>query len=269
MGVLNVTPDSFSDGGSFIDPAIAIERGLEMQDEGADIVDIGGESTRPATFQDNSPLSEDDEINRILPVIGGLCAAQPEIIISVDTYKSRVADAALNAGAKIVNDITGLTYDPDMAPVVAGSGAGYILMHILGSPRNIPPNPVYSDVVTEIASYFRRQIDFAVANGIAAENIVLDPGLGFGKTAEHNFEILRRFREFTELGLPLLSGPSRKSFIGKALGGAPPADRMEGTAAAIALSIAGGADIVRVHDVTEMVRVTKVADAIVRGWVQA
>jgi len=269
MGVLNVTPDSFSDGGSFIDRAIAIERGLKMRAEGADIVDIGGESTRPATFQDNSPLSEDAEISRILPVIRGLCDTQPGIIISVDTYKSRVAVAALNAGAKIVNDITGLTYDPDMANVVAGSGAGYILMHILGSPRNIPNNPVYSDVIADIAAYFRRQVDYAEAHGVAAENIVLDPGLGFGKTAEHNFEILRRFREFTALGFPLLSGPSRKSFIGKALGGAPPSERMEGTAAAVALSIAGGADIVRVHDVKQMVRVAKLADAIVRGSLQA
>ncbi len=266
MGVLNVTPDSFSDGGSYLQTPSAIARGMEMVDEGADILDIGGESTRPATFHDRSPLSSDEEKHRILPVIQGILRERPQAVISVDTYKADVAEAALDVGAKIINDISGLTFGTRMAAIAAASGVPYIMMHILGSPRDIPANPVYGDVVGDIAAFFERQIAVAIDRGIEMDNIVLDPGIGFGKTAAHNFEILRRLSELKKFGRPLLSGPSRKSFLGKALGGLPPSERLEGTAAAIALSIANGADIVRVHDVLEMVRVVKVSDAVVRGY---
>lgn len=266
MGILNVTPDSFSDGGAYLEPETAIARGLQLIEEGADIVDVGGESTRPATFQDRSPLSVDEELQRVVPVIRGLRDAHPGAVISIDTYKSRVASAATEAGARIINDISGLAYDPEMASVVSATGAGYVLMHMLGSPRSIPLSPVYADVISEISTYFQRQIELACSRHIFPENIILDPGIGFGKTAAHNFEILRRFRELTRLGYPLLSGPSRKNFLGKAIGGAAPAERVEATAAAVALSIAGGADIVRVHDVAAMVKVAKVSDAVTRGW---
>ncbi len=264
MGVLNVTPDSFSDGGSYDDPGKAVARALEMASEGADIIDIGGESTRPATFHDHSPLDASEERARITPVISRLAREAPDLSISVDTYKADVAAAALDAGASILNDISGLTFDPDMASLAARSRAPLVLMHLLGKPRDIPSHPVYVDVIGDITAFFQRQIALALGAGVLPEQIVLDPGIGFGKTMAHNLEILRRLSEFKPLGYPLLIGPSRKGFLGKILDDAAPNDRLEGTAASVAIGIVNGADIVRVHDVKQMARVARVADAIVR-----
>jgi dihydropteroate synthase len=269
MGVLNVTPDSFSDGGLYAEPEAAVGHAREMVQAGADLLDIGGESTRPATFRDRSPLSADEEKHRVLPVMTRLAAQFPQTLLSVDTYKAEVAAAALDAGARIVNDISGLTFDPEMAALVADRGCPVILMHLLGSPRDIPLRPRYDDVIAEIRAFFERQIAYARSQGVRDEQVWLDPGLGFGKTAQHNLEILRRLPELKALGYPLVIGPSRKKFLGKILGTDDPQDRREGTAAAVALSVAGGADVVRVHDVREMARVAQVSDAIVRGWAGA
>jgi dihydropteroate synthase len=268
MGVLNITPDSFSDGGLYADADAAVAQAHRMAQDGVHLFDVGGESTRPATFGDNSPLPAAEEIERILPVITRLVQELPRLPISVDTYKAEVADAALNAGASLVNDISGLTYDPAMAALIAGRGVPVILMHLLGRPRAIPRRPVYTDVVADIKAFFDRQIACAESHGIAREQIWLDPGLGFGKTAQHNLEILRRLSEFNTFHLPLVVGASRKRFLGKILGTDDPQDRKEGTAATVALSIAAGAAVVRVHDVREMARVAKVSDAIVRGWTE-
>jgi len=244
----------------------AIAAGQRMIAEGADILDIGGESTRPATFHDNQPLDPVEEIARVVPVIQAIRTEFPAIPISIDTYKADVAAAALDAGATIINDISGLTFDPSMAALVADRRCPVVLMHILGRPRDIPSKPTYVDVVQSIIEFFQNQIAVAHDAGIDSANIILDPGIGFGKTTEHNLEILRRLGEIGELGYPVLVGASRKRFIGKILGIDDPLDRVEGTAATVALSIAAGASIVRVHDVKEMVRVAKISDAIVRGW---
>jgi dihydropteroate synthase len=266
MGVLNMTPDSFSDGGLYADVDAAIAQAHKMAEDGAHLLDIGGESTRPATFRDHTPLPAEEEIRRILPVIARLAAELPQIPISVDTYKAEVARAALDAGASLVNDISGLTYDRAMAALIAERGVPVILMHLPGRPRNLPLHPVYADVVADIKLFFTKQIAYAEAQGIRRDQIWLDPGLGFGKTTQHNLEILRRFSEFKTYDLPLVVGASRKRFVGKILGTEDPGDRKEGTAATVALSIAAGAAVVRVHDVREMARVAKVSDAIVRGW---
>ena len=266
MGVLNVTPDSFSDGGLYAGTDAAVRHALAMAEAGADLLDIGGESTRPATFGDKSPLPANQEMRRILPVIARLAAELPHLPISVDTYKAEVAAAALDAGASLVNDISGLTFDPQMAPLIASSGVPVILMHLLGSPRDIPLRPHYDDVIADLRAFFERQIAYALSHSVSDAQIWLDPGLGFGKTAQHNLEILRRLPELKALGYPLVVGASRKKFLGKILGTDDPQDRMEGTAAAVAWSIAGGADVVRVHDVREMARVARVSDAIARGW---
>ena len=268
MGVLNVTPDSFSDGGRYADVEAAVAHAHSLVADGAHLLDIGGESTRPATFGDRSPLPPDEEKRRILPVIARLAAEMPHVPLSVDTYKADVARAALDAGASLINDISGLTFDSAMAALAAAWSVPLILMHLLGRPRDLPANPVYADVVADVLAFFARQIAYAEAQGVRREQIWLDPGLGFGKTAGHNLELLRRLPELKALGLPLVVGASRKKFLGKILGTDDPADRKEGTAATVALSIAGGADMVRVHDVREMARVAKVSDAIVRGWAE-
>ena len=265
MGVLNMTPDSFSDGGLYADLDAAVAQAHKMAEDGAHLFDIGGESTRPATFRDHAPLPAAEEKRRILPLIARLAAELPQITISVDTYKAEVARAALDAGASLVNDISGLTYDPVMAALIAERGVPVILMHLPGQPRNLPLHPVYADVVADIKAFFDRQITYALSQGIRRDQFWLDPGLGFGKTAQHNLEILRRLSEFQSFGLPLVVGASRKRFLGKILGTDDPNDRKEGTAATVALSIAAGAAVVRVHDVREMARVAKVSDAIVRG----
>ena len=267
MGVLNVTPDSFSDGGLYDTVEAAVAHARALVADGAHILDIGGESTRPATFGDKSPLPLQEEIARILPVIARLHAEMPHVPLSVDTYKAEVARTALDAGASLVNDISGLTYDPLMAALVAERNVPVVLMHLPGRPRDLPLRPVYADVVAEVIAFFERQVAYAQSQGVRRDRIWLDPGLGFGKTALHNLELLRRLPELKAFGLPLVVGASRKKFLGKILGTDDPGDRKDGTAATVALSIAYGADMVRVHDVREMARVAKVSDAIVRGWV--
>ena len=266
IGVLNVTPDSFSDGGLYADPGAALAQAHRMAADGAHVLDIGGESTRPATFRDQSPLPAAEEMRRILPVIARIAAELPQIPISVDTYKAEVARAALDAGASLVNDISGLTYDRAMAALIVERGVPVILMHLPGRPRALPLRPVYTDVVADITLFFDKQIAYAEAQGIRRDQLWLDPGLGFGKTVPHNLEILRRLSEFQTFNLPLVVGASRKRFLGQILGADDPSDRKDGTAATVALSIAAGAAAVRVHDVREMARVAKVADAVVRGW---
>lgn len=257
MGILNVTPDSFTDGGKFFDKDSAIEHGLRMAEDGADIIDIGGESTRPGS----ESVAVEEEIRRTIPVIEAL-SGKISAAISIDTYKSAVARRALDAGASIVNDISGLRFDPDMPKVVAEYNVPVVIMHIKGTPKNMQVNPVYEALIPEIMDYLRTGIRLALNYGVKEDRMIIDPGIGFGKTFEHNLEILKNLHEFTFLGKPILVGPSRKAFLGKILDDAPASDRMEGTAAAVAISIVNGASIVRVHDVKEMARVARVADAI-------
>lgn len=243
MGILNVTPDSFSDGGRFIDPDAAAAHALRMQAEGADIIDIGGESTRPGA----DPVPVEEELRRLLPVLERL-RGKLKVPVSIDTYKAEVAEAALRHGARIVNDVTALRGDPRMAELVAREGVGVVLMHMKGTPRTMQENPTYADVVAEVISFLEERIAFAREWGIDPEQVAVDPGIGFGKTVEHNLEIFRRLGEFRALGRPILVGPSRKSFIGAILG-LPVGERLEGTLAACAVAVVRGADIVRVHDV--------------------
>jgi len=257
MGILNITPDSFSDGGLHFNKSGAIDHALRMVDEGADILDIGGESTRPGS----EPVPLLEEIRRTLPVIEAL-SSRISIPLSIDTCKAAVAERALGAGASLVNDISGLRFDPDMPRVIAQFKVPVAIMHLKGTPKNMQDNPEYTALIPEIMDYFRAGIQFAVNSGIAEDMIILDPGIGFGKTIEHNLEIINNLDQFSVLKRPLLIGPSRKAFLGKILGGLPPQERLEGTAASVAISIIKGAHLVRVHDVKEMTRVAKVADAI-------
>jgi len=256
MGILNVTPDSFSDGGRFFDKEAAIRRAYEMVEEGADIIDIGGESTRPGS----EPVPLEEEISRTIPVIEAL-AKNFKVPISIDTYKADVAKRALDAGAAIVNDISGLRFDREMPKVVSQYKVPVVIMHIKGTPKNMQADPQYDALIPEITDYLRASIMLAVKLGIPEDKIIVDPGIGFGKTFDHNLEIIKNLREFTLLEKPVLVGVSRKAFIGKILGDVPASERLEGTAAAVAISILNGANIVRVHDVKEMKRVALVADA--------
>ncbi len=256
MGILNTTPDSFFDGGRYADPKAAIERGLALESEGADMLDVGGESTRPGA----DPVSEADEMARVVPVIEGL-ASDLQIPISVDTYKAAVAEAAIQAGATMVNDVSALRMDPNMAEVVAHYQVPVILMHMKGQPRDMQKNPTYDNLMDELILFFEERIRYAEAAGIRPDRIIIDPGIGFGKRLWDNYEILQRLPEFRSLGCPILVGPSRKSFIGRVLN-LKPEDRLEGTAAAVAACAAYGAEIVRVHDVKEMLRVVQIADLI-------
>ena len=260
MGVLNVTPDSFSDGGLHFDTGRAVEHAIKLVEDGADIIDIGGESTRPGS----NAVSTDEELSRTIPVIESV-ARRIAAPISIDTCKAEVALRAIDAGASIVNDISGLRFDPAMAKAVASLGVPVIVMHIKGIPRDMQENPVYEALVPEIMDYLRTSIRMAVEAGIQEDMIVVDPGIGFGKKFDHNLQILRDLNEFTALGKPIAIGVSRKAFIGKILSGAPASERLEGTAAAVAISIINGANIVRVHDVKEIAKVVKVADAIKKG----
>jgi len=256
MGILNVTPDSFSDGGRHFDKAAAIRRAHQMVEEGADIIDIGGESTRPGS----EPVPLEEEISRTIPVIEAL-AKNIKVPISIDTYKAEVAKRALDAGASIVNDISGLRFDPEMPKVVSQYKVPVVIMHIKGTPKNMQANPQYGALIPEIMDYLRASIMLALKFGIPEDKIIIDPGIGFGKAFEHNLEIIKNLHEFTLLEKPLLVGVSRKAFIGKILGDAPASERLEGTAAAVAISILNGANIIRVHDVKEMKKVALVADA--------
>lgn len=260
MGILNVTPDSFADGGRYASAAEAVSAGRRMVDDGAAILDVGGESTRPGS----EPVPEDEELRRVVPVIEGLVAAGVGVPISVDTRRSGVARAALAAGACIVNDVSGAR-DPGMFEVVAEAGAGLVLMHMRGEPGTMQDDPTYADVVAEVRAYLAERVEAAIFAGVGAERIAVDPGIGFGKTLEHNLALLRDLRTLADLRCPVVVGPSRKRFVGALLDDAPVEDRLEGTAGAVAWLAAVGADVVRVHDVREMVRVARVVDAIARG----
>jgi dihydropteroate synthase len=259
MGILNITPDSFSDGGLFFDKSVAIQRALQMVEDGADIIDIGGESTRPGS----EIVPAEEELRRTVPVIAAI-AKQITIPISIDTYKAEVAQKAMDAGASIVNDISGLRFDPKMSKVVSEYKVPVVVMHIKGKPKDMQINPVYEALIPEIMDYLRGSIRAAADAGIQGDMIVIDPGIGFGKTFEQNLHIIHNLHELTLLEKPILIGPSRKAFLGKILGDAPQGERLEGTAAAVAVSVLNGANIIRVHDVREMVKVAKVADAIKR-----
>lgn len=259
MGILNVTPDSFSDGGLFFEPGRAVERAFQMVEEGADIIDLGGESTRPGVLPPEpgyDPVPPEEELRRILPVLEKLLLEKIPVPVSVDTTKAAVARRVLDAGAHLINDQRALRGDPAMAEVVAAYGVPVVLMH---NRRGTD----YTDMMGEIVRYFRESMEIAERAGVDREKIIIDPGFGFGKTVEQNLEVLRRLGELACLGRPVLVGTSRKSMIGKTLN-LPVDQRVEGTAATVALAIAGGADIVRVHDVKEMVRVVRMTDAVVR-----
>lgn len=259
MGILNVTPDSFSDNGLYFDKTRAIKRALQMAEEGADIIDIGGESTRPGS----EPLAIEEELRRTIPVIEALLK-ETNIPLSIDTYKSGVAKKALDAGASMVNDISGLRFDPGMAKVVAEYKVPLVVMHMKGTPKDMQTNPVYEALMPEIMDSLRESIRFAIESGVPEDKIIIDPGIGFGKTYEHNLEIINSLQSLSLMEKPILIGLSRKAFIGKVLGDVPPQERLEGTAAAVSISIMNGANIIRVHDVKEMAKVAKVADAIKR-----
>lgn len=254
MGILNVTPDSFSDGGRYLDVEHAIIHGQMLAEDGADFIDIGGESTRPGS----ESVSIEEEIRRVVPVVESL-AKIIKIPISIDTCKSDVAEAALQAGAVIVNDISAMTFDPKMASITAKYQAGVVLMHIKGTPKNMQMNPSYKNVTNEVKQFLRGRIKKAVKAGI--KQIIIDPGIGFGKTFDHNIQLLKELKSFISLGYPLLVGVSKKSFLGAILN-LPPGERVEGTAAAVTASILNGANIIRVHDVKEMKRVAMVSDAL-------
>jgi dihydropteroate synthase len=257
MGVLNVTPDSFSDGGKFFDLKVAIEAALAMEAAGADILDIGGESTRPGS----GGTSVDEELTRVLPVIEAL-AGRLKIPISIDTRKAAVAEAAIAAGAEIVNDVTGLRADPVIAIVAQRNRVPLILMHMRGEPRTMQKQPFARNAVRDVLSGLKRSIAIARRAGVTKSQIIVDPGIGFGKSFEQNYELIARLPEIARLGFPILIGTSRKGFLGKTLDGKPPEERIWGTAATVAASILAGAHIVRVHDVNEMVQVARVADKV-------
>ena len=257
MGILNVTPDSFSDGGEFLSARRAVSHALKLQKEGADLLDIGGESSRPGA----RPVSAAEEMRRILPVIERL-SGKLRIPISVDTSKSVVAEAALSAGASLVNDVTALG-DPAMGRVVARYGVPVILMHMRGTPRTMRSKARYRRLVPEVLSELKRSVKKALACGIARDKILIDPGIGFAKSPEQSLTLIRRLGDFRKMGFPVVVGPSRKSFIGRVTGG-PEGDRLFGTAAAVALCVSNGADILRVHDVAEMRQVVLVTSAIGR-----
>jgi dihydropteroate synthase len=258
MGVVNVTPDSFSDGGKFLAVDTAVAHGLDLEKQGAEILDIGGESTRPNA----EPVSEEEELRRVLPVIENL-AGKTKAVLSIDTMKSGVARAALAAGASIVNDVAAYRNDETLWQVVAEFRAGYICMHAQGSPPAMQNKPVYADVVREVGDFFGERVERLKANGVAADQIVLDPGIGFGKSAEHNLQLLAGLRKFKGLGRPLLVGVSRKSFLEK-ISGAKLNERLPGSLACATLAIADGVQFIRTHDVLETVRAIRMAEAILK-----
>ncbi len=265
MGILNVTPDSFSDGGKYPGVAAAIEAAKQLVAAGADIIDIGGESTRPATFQTGIFPGITEEMNRVLPVIAGVCAALPALPISIDTYHAATAEAALTAGACLINDVSAMRADSDMAALAGKTGAVVCLMHMNGLPGNIADAMDDADAVAAVKAHLQERVDAAIAAGVLRERILVDPGLGFGKSTKQNLELLRRQRELLLPGIPLLVGASRKRFLGSALGGAPVHERLEATCAASAVSILNGAAILRVHDVLEVKKTALVTDAIMHA----
>jgi dihydropteroate synthase len=258
MGIVNVTPDSFSDGGLFLDAESAVAHGRELAGEGADVLDIGGESTRPGA----EAVSAQDELMRVEPVVSALAGEQgPGVPVSIDTSKLAVAEAALDAGAAIVNDVTAFRADPGIAALCGERGCEVVLMHMLGDPRTMQEDPVYDDVVADVKGFLSDRIEFAISDGIDERRIWIDPGIGFGKTVDHNLELIRRLPELADLGRPIVVGSSRKSFIGK-LTGAPVDRRLGGTIASSVLAYAGGARMLRVHDVGPLRQALTVAEAI-------
>ena len=257
MGILNVTPDSFSDGGLFYNTDEAVSHALQLIEYGIDIIDIGGESTRPGAKK----ISEEEEIQRIIPVVKEIRELSPEIIISIDTTKSIVAQKAIQCGANIINDISGFSFDNKMIDVIRETKVPVIIMHMQGDPSNMQNNPVYNDLITDISSFFKSKIKLATDAGIKKKQIILDPGIGFGKKVRDNFQLINQLNEFCKLGFPVMIGPSRKSFIGTTLN-LPVDDRLEGTAAAVAVGVMNGARIVRVHDVKEIKRVVTIVEKI-------
>ena len=263
MGVLNITPDSFSDGGLYLNPKKAVEHGLRLTKEGADIIDIGGESSRPGS----DPISLTEELNRVIPVISEL-KQKTDALISIDTMKARVAERALDAGADIINDISALRADPDMALIAEERKAPVIMMHMLGTtPKTMQDNPCYDNVLTQIHAFFEERIDYAVTQGIKKSKLLLDPGIGFGKRLEDNLVLLKELSFFEDLNLPLLIGASRKSFIGAILE-LPVTQRLEGTLASTTAAILNGAHIVRVHDVAAVRKAALVTDAILASSIE-
>ncbi|MHC4091819.1 MAG: dihydropteroate synthase [Planctomycetota bacterium] len=261
MGVLNVTPDSFSDGGRYLRPAAALDRALQMIEQGAEIIDIGPESTRPGS----EPVPPQEQLARAIPVIEAIRRVRPELPLSIDTQNAEVARAAVKTGADLVNDVSALRADPAMADVVAQTGVGVVLMHMRGTPKTMQTTdggPVYADVVGEVIEFLRERVEFAVSRGVQRGRIIVDPGLGFGKTVDHNLELLRRLAEFDDLGVPIVVGASRKSFIGKVTGVATPDDRTVGSLACAAAAVLGGASFLRAHDVAESRRAAVMAHAI-------
>ena len=256
MGIVNVTPDSFSDGGEFFDHERAIAQGVKLARQGADVLDIGGESTRPGATK---AVALEEELRRVIPVIEGLAGVVP---LSIDTAKAEVARRAIAAGAEIVNDVTALRGDPEMAGVCAEAGTRIVLMHMLGTPRTMQDDPRYNDVVAEVAEFLAVQTGLAEAAGIARDRIWIDPGIGFGKTVAHNLQLLKAIDRFAEMKLPVLVGASRKRFIGQLDRDAPESERLGGTIAACLAALAGGASMVRVHDVAPVVQALRVAAAI-------
>ena len=256
MGILNITPDSFSDGGDFFEKNIAIDRALEMVEQGAEIIDIGGESTRP--FSD--PVSLKEEISRVIPVIEGICK-ESDVCISIDTTKSKVASEALEAGASLINDISAMEIDSLMVDVALKFNCPIVLMHMKGIPKNMQDNPQYESLISDIKEYLLARIDFAVSKGIDRNKIIIDPGIGFGKTVENNFEIINNLDQFVKMNFPVLLGASRKSFIGASLN-LPEKDRLEGSIAANIIGLQKGAKIFRVHDVVETNRAMVIANKI-------
>lgn len=259
MGVLNVTPDSFSDGGRYFDTGRAVARGIEMASAGVDVIDVGGESTRPGA----QPISLQEEMERVLPVVRGL-RRSVSIPLSVDTYKAEVAQAALDEGADIINDISALRFDPEMVSVIAREKVPVVLMHMQGTPRTMQERPYYRDVLVEVKDFLSQRIEFAVRAGVDMGRIIIDPGIGFGKELEHNLVVLRGLAELAILARPLLVGPSRKTFIGKILG-AGPEERVEGSLAVAVAAVLAGANMIRMHDVAEARRAIRIADAIRYG----
>ena len=256
MGILNLTPDSFSDGGQFSDKNQATDYALKMIEDGADMIDIGGESTRPGA----EPVSLDEELKRTISIIKSI-RQQSDCLISIDTYKSPVAEAALDVGANLVNDISGLTFDEKMIDIVIARKVPVILMHMKGTPRSMQVDPHYNNVIKEICEFFKRKVKSAKNSGILDNMIILDPGIGFGKRLEDNFEIIRELKQICAMGYPILLGPSRKSFIGASLN-LPVEERLEGTLASITVGIMNGANIIRVHDVKETLRAVKITEKI-------
>ena len=262
VGILNVTPDSFSDGGNFLDPDAAAEHAVAMLDEGAEILDVGGESTRPGS----DPVSQEEEIRRVVPVLERILASRPEAVVSVDTYRAGTAAAALEAGARLINDVTALRGDPRMATVVKEAACPVILMHMQGEPKTMQEEPHYEDVVREVRDFLAERAEYAVAAGVRPENVIVDPGIGFGKNLEHNLALLRNLDAVVDLGFPVLIGASRKTFIGRITGAQEARERVFGTVATTVLAYQQGVAFFRVHDVRANREALAVAESVLHTF---